>query len=153
MLFKLNEYKTWRLIFGLPKPDVRMRDLELITRFLALRETEYSKPMKGFLNRFMGRHQWESKNDVYEGLFKGTVDKVHGALGARPFHIKRGINAAVFDSVMVAFSKNDKVPSDISKRYEKLLSNKTYAETIKAHTTDTDTVKQRLELAEEVLFH
>ncbi|RLC63494.1 MAG: DUF262 domain-containing protein [Chloroflexi bacterium] len=153
MLFKLNEYKTWRLIFGLPKPDARMRDLELITRFFALRETEYSKPMKGFLNRFMGRHQWESENDAYERLFKDTVDKVHGALGARPFHIKRGINAAVFDSVMVAFSKNVKIPGNIIERYEKLLSNNTYAETIKAHTTDTDTVKQRLELAEKVLFH
>jgi len=153
MLFKLNEYETWRLIFGLPKPDARMRDLELITRFFALGETEYSKPMKGFLNRFMGRHQWEGENDVYERLFKDTVDKVHGALGGRPFHIKRGINAAVFDSVMVAFSKNAKIPSNISQRYKKLLSNKTYAETIKAHTTDTDTVKQRLELAEEVLFH
>ena len=43
----MNEFSHWREIFGPRKPDKRMRDVELIVRFLALREdaTHYKKPM------------------------------------------------------------------------------------------------------------
>lgn len=153
MLFEINKYEKWRYLFGIPKPDARMRDLELITRFFALNESKYLKPMKGFLNTFMGKHQWEKHTEVYKDLFTGTVDRVYAGLGPKPFHIKRGINVAVFDSVMVAFAKNSTIPGDITGRYSKLLINPSYADKIKAHTTDTDTVTQRLALAEEVLFH
>jgi hypothetical protein len=54
---------------------------------------------------------------------------------------------------MVAFAKNSKIPDDLVQRFNKLKSNNSYKDGIKAHTTDTDTVKQRLELAQEVLFH
>lgn len=153
MLLEINGYDKWRHIFGINKPDARLRDIELIIRFLALHEMKYSKPMKGFLNTFMGEHQRESKIEGHKKLFTDTVDKVYEALGPKPFHVKRGINAAVFDSVMVAFAKHSKIPKDIGQRYKKLIFNKSYADFIKAHTTDTDTVKQRLELAQEVLFH
>jgi hypothetical protein len=153
MLFEINNYENWRHVFGVIKPDVRMRDLELITRFFALNEMEYVKPMKGFLNTFMGTHQRDSEVKVYQELFTTTIDKVYKSLGPKPFNIKRGINAAVFDSVMVAFAKNSKIPDDIVQRFNKLKSNNSYKDGIKAHTTDTDTVKQRLELAQEVLFH
>jgi hypothetical protein len=153
MLFEINGYDKWRHIFGTTKADARLRDIELITRFFALNEMKYSKPMKEFLNTFMGKHQWDSKIEGYKTLFTGTVDRVYKALGTKPFNVKRGINAAVFDSVMVAFAKNTKIPKDVGQRYKKLLANKSYDDAIKAHTTDVDTVKQRLELAEEVLFH
>jgi len=153
MLFEINGYDKWRHIFGTTKADARLRDIELITRFFALNEMKYSKPMKEFLNTFMGKHQWDSKIEGYKTLFTGTVDSVYKALGTKPFNVKRGINAAVFDSVMVAFAKNTKIPRDVGQRYKKLLANKSYDDAIKAHTTDVDTVKQRLELAEEVLFH
>ena len=153
MVFELNEYKNWRAVFGVEKLDARMRDLELIVRFLALNEGSYVKPMKSFLNLFMGKHQWEKDVEKYRRIFVDTIDKVFENLGPRPFHIKRGINAAVFDSVTVAFAKDSKIPKDIKNRYLKLLANVNYQDTITAHTTDVDAVKQRLELAQEVLFH
>lgn len=152
MLFELNEYKSWRAVFGVEKLDARMRDLELIVRFLALNEGSYVKPMKGFLNIFMGKHQGGKDIEKYKRIFVDTIDKVFENLGARPFHIKRGINAAVFDSVTVAFAKDFKIPKDIKDRYLRLLANENYRDTITAHTTDADAVKQRLELAQEVLF-
>ena len=152
MVFELNEYKNWRAVFGVEKLDARMRDLELIVRFFALNEGSYVKPMKGFLNIFMGKHQWEKDIEKYRRIFVDTIDKVFENLGPRPFHIKRGINAAVFDSVTVAFAKDFKIPKDIKNRYLKLLANLDYQDTITAHTTDADAVKQRLGLAQEVLF-
>lgn len=152
MMFELNEHKSWRAVFGVEKRDARMRDLELIVRFLALNEGLYVKPMKGFLNSFMGKHQWEKDIEKYRRIFVDTIDKVFENLGARPFHIKRGINAAVFDSVTVAFAKDFKIPKNIKIRYMRLLANENYIDTITAHTTDTDAVKQRLGLAQEVLF-
>ena len=152
MVFELNEYKNWRAVFGVEKLDARMRDLELIVRFFALNEGSYVKPMKGFLNIFMGKHQWEKDVKKYRKIFVDTIDKVFENLGPRPFHIKRGINAAVFDSVTVAFAKDFKIPKDIKNRYLKLLANLDYQDTITAHTTDADAVKQRLGLAQEVLF-
>jgi len=153
MTFELNEYGKWRAIFGIEKPDARMRDLELIVRFFALNEIPYVKPMKGFLSEFMGNHQWEKDLDRYRKIFKDTIESVYESLGPRPFHIKRGINAAVYDSVMVAFAKGLKVPKDIKDRYAKLLANQSYIDAITAHTTDIEQVKQRLAIAAEVLFH
>ncbi len=152
MLFELNEYVNWRHIFGTINPDARMRDQEIIVRFFALSEGGYSKPMKRFLNVFMANHQREKNLEKYEKLFKNTCDRVLKSLGPKPFHIKRGINVAVYDSVMVAFAKNPKEPVDISSRYKRLLDNPSYNDTITAHTTDTDTVIERHELAQKVLF-
>jgi len=153
MLFEINTYQNWRYVFGINKPDARLRDLELITRFFALNEIEYVKPMKGLLNIFMGRHQKDKETKAYQKLFIDTIDKVYNSLGPKPFHIKRGINAAVFDSVMVAFANIDTIPNDIVQRYTELLNNNAFKDGIRAHTTDTETVKQRLKLAKEVLFH
>ena len=100
----------------------------------------------------MARHQRERNLDKYDKLFKNTCDRVLKSLGPKPFHIKRGINVAVYDSVMVAFAKNSKEPADISSRYKRLLDNPSYNDTIAAHTTDTDTVIERHELAQKVLF-
>ena len=57
LLSQLNANGDWRLIFG--KVSSRMRDQELILRFFALLfgASNYSKPMKEFLNRFMARHR------------------------------------------------------------------------------------------------
>lgn len=152
MLFELNEYENWRNIFGTTNPDARLRDQEIIVRFFALSEGGYSKPMKRFLNIFMAKHQRERNLDKYEKLFKNTCDRVLKSLGPKPFHIKRGINVAVYDSVMVAFAKNPKEPANILSKYNRLLNNASYIDTITAHTTDTDTVIERHKLAQKVLF-
>ena len=154
LMVKLNQNPTWRSIFGTDKPDARMRDIELIVRFLALWEESdsYAKPMKGFLNSFMAQHQWNSTTDPYETIFISTVEQVARNLGSRPFHPTRGINAAIFDSVMVAFARASSVPSDIKDRFRRLLDNPSYEDAIGDHTTDVEKVKTRLKSAQEVLF-
>ncbi len=154
MLVDANNNSAWRAIFGSHRPDPRMRDVELIARFLALYETSesYSKPMKEFITNYMARHQREAEPHVYRSIFIDTVSSVFESLGDRPFHVRRGINVAVFDSVMVAFAKSQAVPSDISERYQALLTHAKFTASTTAGTTDVDTVRERLEIARQVLF-
>ena len=154
LLHELNQNTLWRSIFGTTVPDHRMRDMELILRFLGLYEarTAYSKPMKQFLNNFMAKHQRDQSLENQKSIFADTVQRVINALGPRPFHIKRGINAAVFDSVMVAFAAAQTTPGDLNERFHSLLANPSYAETIAAGTTDVEIIIRRIELARHVLF-
>ncbi len=153
-LRELNKDGTWREIGGVENADPRMRDIELIVRFLALLERgdSYEKSMKQFLNRYMKRHQKVTKIEPYAKVFLDTANKVIKSLGPRPFHLKRGINVSVFDCVMVAFAKSTKIPHDIKVRFQKLKENPSFVEAISLHTTDVDKVAIRMKLAREILF-
>lgn len=155
LIVELNKDHNWRLIFGRPAPDTRMRDVELLVRFSALHEgsDQYSKPMKKFLNDFMEKHQTDISDEPYRSNFVGTVERVVEALGPRPFHVRRGINAAVFDSVMIAFARSRTMPTDIESRWATLLKNPSYDDATRSSTTDVDTVKRRIEIATHVLFN
>ncbi|MFH1031189.1 MAG: DUF262 domain-containing protein, partial [Chloroflexota bacterium] len=152
LLKDINRHEAWRRVFGTPTPDSRMRDVELIARFLALLDAIYSKPMKKFITDFMYRSRSGDNNEKYGDIFKRTIDAVYNNLGAKPFHISRGINAAVFDSVMVAFARNAVVPTDIQTRFNNLIKNPGYLKDVSSSTTDVDTVRDRINIATEVLF-
>jgi len=152
MLKDLNKDDAWRNVFGTKMSDSRMRDIELIARFLALTDSKYYKPMKKFITDFMFRNRQLADNEKYKKLFISTVGAVYEKLGTKPFHIYRGLNAAVFDSVMVAFAGNTDYPADIRARFNRLISMDEYLKTVSAHTTDEDTVRERIRIAKEVLF-
>lgn len=154
LMVELNGDATWRQVFGTSYVDTRMRDIELIVRFLALFDKIYSyaKPMKQFLNDYMAEHQTETDREPYESRFLSTIKRIHDTFGPKPFHIKRGINVAVFDSVAVAFAQSATTPRNIIRKFEKLLANPSYEDAVSSGTTDVDTVKGRIKLAQEILF-
>lgn len=157
LLSELNENAAWRKVFGSPTPERRQRDVEMILRFLAFVEAgdSYVKPMKHFLNMFM-RHAQGFQQDERERLkrlFLDTTETVLETLGSKPFHIRAGFNAAVFDSVYAAFARNlDKPTDDLKKRYKRLVKDEVYLQHITSGTTDVGTVKERLRIASETLF-
>jgi len=153
-LRSLNKDVTWREIVGTNNPDPRMKDIELIVRFLALLEggASYFKPMKKFLSDYMSKHKNDTKQKPYHDAFLNAVSKVLKTLGPRPFHVRRGINIAVFDAVILAFAGADSPPSNVKDRYQKLLRNPSFIDAISVHTTDVDRVKTRIKLAREILF-
>ena len=158
LMIDLNKNAEWRQVFGRilnPNADTRMRDVELVVRFHALFEgsDQYSKPMKQFLNDYMKKHQKEKSDEPFRTTFSTTVKQVLESLGPRPFHIRRGINAAVFDSVMIAFARAKSTPEDIKSRWKKLLGNKSFDEATRSSTTDVDTVKRRIDIASHILFN
>ena len=153
MIKSVNGDSSWRAIFGKDEFDPRMRDAELVLRFLSLNENPqgYAKPMKQFMSDFMAA-QRDGSVDRHKVLFTTTVKAVLDHFGARPFHLRRGINVAAYDSVMVAFASGGNVPSDIKDRWVKLKENESFQQAITASTTDVDTVKSRIALAGHTLF-
>lgn len=158
LLDDLNANSDWRAILGRAKEDSRQKDKELMLRFFALQGEsikKYEKPLKDFLNKFMRRNRNpdESVLKTMKATFEKTCTSVASALGKKPFHIKAGLNSAVFDSVMGAFSSHlSKVPTDIDERYKFLVINPDYLKLVRSGTTDDETVKKRFELAEKSLF-
>lgn len=157
-LISLNDDSNWRAIFGSARADNRMRDIELVLRFLALSErlSSYEKPMKEFLSKFMAarRNPPDAVLEAFRARFAGVCSAVRASLGPRPCHVRTGLNAAVFDAVFVAFSSclSLTVPSDIRERYDELVNRDDFYDLTTTATTDVDTVKGRIAMAKRALF-
>jgi hypothetical protein len=154
LLKELNQASAWRAIYG--NVNKLMRDQELILRFLALhfRATEYSRPMKAFLNTFMGRNRHLtriSRNQVL-GAFIPTIETIHRTIGVRAFRLSRVLNAAVFDGVMVGIARrlgqgpiND--DEGLKVQYTELLKNPEFLAVAERATADEESVSKRLKLS------
>ena len=153
-LKSLNDVDSWRSIYG--NLNRRLRDQELILRFLALyfESASYARPMEHFLNKYMARNRRLQRQaaTVLRDTFVPTADLIHRALGRKAFRPKRALNAAVFDAVMVGLAKmlsqgKSCTPKDVRRRYNSLLKNKTFILASSKSTADEDNVKKRLRLA------
>ena len=155
-LGELNVTPEWRKILGKESPDSRKKDIELLLRFLAMRDIAgYEKPMKDFLSKFMrkNRNPSESSLATSKQVFRKTWAQVLESLGDKPFHGRSGVNVAVLDSVMVAFSDNlNNIPSDIQARYDKLIKDEGFIIKTRQGTTDVSVVNDRFSQAKRDLF-
>ena len=144
-LDEVNKLENWRRILGKQEPDTRKRDMELILRFLAMRDlSSYSKPMKDFLLKFMkiNKDPEDAVLQNIQDLFKRTCEVVVTELGDKPFHVRSGLNAAVFDAVMIAFSNHlDDIPQDIQRRYDRLIQDQEFEKHTRSRTTDVEVVQ------------
>lgn len=149
LLKELNDLKPWREIFG--PISARMKDQELILRFLALRYSleTYSKPMKAFLNTYMGanRHLKMQTRDQLVNAFTQAIGVAYETFERQAFKPTRTLNAAAFDAVMVGISQRLAM-GPISDRkalkdaYDRLLADPKFQEAI---TSSTATEKQVVE--------
>ncbi|MDD9983189.1 MAG: DUF262 domain-containing protein [Gammaproteobacteria bacterium] len=155
-LDEINEFEDWRQVLGKKDPDPRKKDVELILRFLAMRKpVAYKNPMKDFLSKYMQKNQNPSKKALMRSriVFERTCRAVIGNLGEKPFHVRAGLNAAVFDAVMTAFSNHlEDIPEDIHERYKKLILDEDFDRHTRSSTTNVDVVQRRLKQAAEKLF-
>lgn len=154
LLGKLNENTKWREIFG--TRHKRAKDQELILRFLALEEgrSRYERPMKSFLNDFMGANRYieEEKEEEFRKKFSKTIERAYDALGARAFRPQRSMNVAVFDAVMVAISECTDADSDaIKSGYEALIKNEGFLKLSSEATSNEPSVHGRIEMAIEAI--
>ena len=155
LLKKLNREEKWRKLMGRDEPLPRMRDVELILRFLALYYDmeKYSKPMKQFLNNFMKKEQniSPSKKKKYEKLFLKTINLIFQGLGQSAFKHRVGINVALFDALAVGTAKVKPKPEKLLSAKKKLLKKKGFLDSIEKHTTDKDKVLGRINKTMSVL--
>lgn len=156
LLMELNRNTSWRAIFGRRAPDTRLRDVELILRFLALSESSpsYGKPMKDFLSRFMSRHR-NAPSEILKSFadrFAEVAAIVNNELGPKPFHVRAGLNAATFDAVFVALARGATyTPGELRARYRLLIANEDFIKATTSGTTDVETVRARFALASRAL--
>jgi hypothetical protein len=153
LLQQLNTNAAWKSVYG--APGQRMRDQELILRFLALyfHADTYFKPLKEFLNWYMrsNRELELQSADELRQVFTSTINRIHDCLGAKAFRPRRNLHAAVFDAVMVGVARRlAKGPLQdceaLRTQYEHLLSQEAFTSAIDA-SSDEENVRRRLELA------
>lgn len=169
LIINLNESSSWRKLLGDDKIDSRMRDIELILRFLALKELYISPPdiqtisLKKYLNEFMGEKEHNSDEYLRKARdeFISISNTIYETLGDYAFHntvtnaSRTKVNPTIFDSIFIAFSLSDY--SNIEKEYllkqkEQLLKDSKYQELIRLRTTDTKNIVDRINIAKKYLF-
>ena len=159
LLETLNQNTAWQAILGRNDPDKRLRDVELVLRFLAMRDgwIKYEKPMKSFLNNFMVSKQKLSDTETEKiGLmFEQTCADVVQQLGEKPFHLRpSALNPGMLDAVMVmmSFAKEQGI-TDGGKRYKTLRSDQAFLDTVLTrYTSETQMVRQRFEHAKQIML-
>jgi hypothetical protein len=109
----------------------------------AAQQADESTPEDGVKRKLMG----------FRKEFETTAETVLKSLGPKPFHLTAGLNAAVFDSVFVAFARHaDQIPKDIKARYDRLKKDPAFQKDVSSSTTDVEAVSNRLKLADKYMF-
>lgn len=154
-LGELNEVGSWRNIYGSVSP--RVRDHELLLRVVALyvSSEEYFRPLKRFLNTFLGRHRSMSKLPA-EGIrqhFTKAIIALDEA-GAREYlrPPRARLNVATFDAVMVgamrrAASTGSISAEDVRVALDLLRADPEFTEATSAQTDTEENVRNRLRIA------
>jgi uncharacterized protein with ParB-like and HNH nuclease domain len=156
-LNELNKHQPWRNVYG--KPNNRLKDIELILRFFALyfNFDKYQRPMKEFLNDYMGKNKELKINskDELTKIFTSTIDVISSSLSNSAFRPERALNAAVYDAVMIGLAKRINKKGQVNDlaefkgKYLDLLSDDDFIGAYKTATSDEENVKKRMELATE----
>ena len=151
-LAKLNAYSAWRSLLNKQSPDTRMKDVEMILRFLALYEEwqSYKKPMKDFISNFMEKNKNLNTptQNKYEKIFQNAVGFISKEIGSSAFRLTAGTNIALFDALTVAIAKSDiRKIKDAKIKLEDLKKNPIFVEAVSSHTTDEEKVQSRIKIA------
>jgi len=159
LLEELNADKNWRKIIVKPKPDKRLRDVELVLRCLSLHDSwkNYDKPMKGFLNAFMAKikkmnaGERAKKLDQLRETFTSTCEVIENLLPEKPFHLRGRINYAAMDSIFNAVAEQDGDNDNLKTGYSALIIDPEFVETATINTSDGKTLYLRFQRALNVL--
>ncbi|WP_395710113.1 DUF262 domain-containing protein [Reyranella sp.] len=153
----LNEDRNWRAVFG-SRRNARLKDHELILRFLALRERheKYKAPMRDFLNTFTAEYSNADAGKLMalKKTFADAIKACFEAKGATVFRPIRALNAAVYEGVMLGVaerladhSKPPPTTASLAAAYDTLLKDKNFLRYCERATAVEDSVKNRRSLA------
>lgn len=160
-----QEYFKQAIDYGFsPK---RMKDRELILRYLAFKIFDYQKDYTGdmsdFLEKTMKKINLMSDNDIdkLKEDFKRVMKLTYNFFGSQNFRLPtdngRGrVNMIMFESISYFFSTNSNEflqqhKEIIKKNFLKLLKNEEYVNSIKKVSNTKDKVIRRFQLAQEIL--
>jgi len=130
--------------------------VELVVRFFALHyaRPKYEKPLKDFISSFMSKNRNPAPAKLTEMRlrFQTTCKRVHEALGARPFRIRRTLNAAVFDAVFCGVAGSpDASPEAIRRAYDTATEDQAFLKAVSSGTTDEKAISDRFTIFRDAL--
>ncbi|HQZ67494.1 MAG TPA: DUF262 domain-containing protein [Planctomycetaceae bacterium] len=174
LLLRLNLNSSWRTLYGLEKPDSRMRDIEFVLRFFALASGKLQEAvsesisLKKFLNDCMGA---EDANDIAslerrEAVFVRVTRFLLEHMGEQAFQnispkqpekSSGRFNPTIFDSIMIATARaldQDITPiaSQLRERRLRLLQDPEYQDLIRIRTTKVERINRRNQIAHDYLY-
>lgn len=171
LLIELNNDKNWRRLFGSNQEDPRMRDIELILRFFALKLnniksiTKTQISLKKHLNDFMGDNRSidNQKSQVMKKDFIETMKLCFELYGEGAFKnissddkIINRFHPTIFDSISIATShiidKKSNIKDNMSQKRIKLLQNNCYQNFITTRTTNMESIIGRINCALRILY-
>ena len=156
---QLNVTAAWRHLYGARSP--RLRDQELVLRViaLALDSANYHRPLKSFLNDFVGKHrQMEGvdKDEITRRFTKANelIQATEGRSLLRPGGNQ--INAAFTEALLVGLmarlsQKTAPDVASIAKILAGLAKNADLEETTTRATADEEIVKRRIAITVDAL--
>lgn len=162
VLYRINADKRWRRVLRSERPDLHMKDIEILLRGFAMliSAQTYAPSMVRFLNRFSKQSQANSpaQNTYLEELFLSFLDsteQLEGNAFINPRNNRFNIalyEAAFAATLKVAFSERRAVKGFIDpKQLADLRDDEKFQEATVYGTTRTSNVKFRLDTAENYL--
>jgi Protein of unknown function DUF262 len=158
LLAGMNDLDSWRKLYGQKSP--RLRDQELILRILALyvRPDKYVRPLKKFLNDFLGdnRELEGFPSEELQKLFADSAKLLYEAEGRNALRVQsQQVNAAFTEAVFVALMHKLANRNKVSERHvvsalQKLVNDPQMATAISGSTATEEYVKARLSIAQRV---
>ena len=160
---ELSNENIWKQISG-HKNDNRMRGSELVLRYLALTYDlpNYKKPLSNFLNNFCEKNKNLDEKTIlkWKSEFLSVINLINQIFDENAFKvldtelkpIVKNINSALFDAVMVGFTKIKPSREQIEgfesmeflKDYQGFISTEDFMKSISAGTSATASVKNRI---------
>ncbi|MCK9874993.1 DUF262 domain-containing protein [Frankia sp. Ag45/Mut15] len=154
-LTKLNETPSWRALYGPMSP--RLRDQEIVLRFIALYISpgNYHRPLKKYLNDFVGAHRnlEDLPVDVLTSRFERATELILEKAGRSALRARGSqLNAALTEALLVGIARRldvgtEPTPAAIKRQIHTLLEEPGLEQVIARATADEESVRTRLALA------
>lgn len=151
-----NHDSHWRTLIG--KINTRMKDQEIILRFLALHEGihRYEPPMQSFLDKYLRANRNPGSQFLQEknSIFSSTVKFLASNVGQNVFRRTAPVNVAIADAILVVTAEglmNQDLVENFSTRIEELKSDEVFKKATGSATSDKENVKLRIERARRFL--
>lgn len=159
LIKELNTDGNWRALFG--KPHKRLKDSEIILRFIAFlnldlstltkghKNPDYSTPMRKFLDDFMAEERFapDANLSEYRFLFTKTMEHI-ASLGSAAFKSKTSFLQSRFDAVAYGIATNlrhESLTPDIANAFAVLLKDEQFLYGVEKFVNDADRIQARLE--------
>lgn len=154
LLSELNEGSAWRALYGPPSP--RLRDQELVLRVLALYVSAptYRRPLKKYLNDFVGEHRGLDRFPVEQirNLFVSASEALlagpnRAALRPGGTRINAAFTEAVYVGLMRRLERGPVEPADVAQATTELETDPDLSAAITSGTAEEENVRTRLSVA------